>query len=118
MDGLRAYNEAQAGGSDARPLVVLVSDSGTKKVVGVLLGRTYVGLLTIERFFLPEELRRHRLGSLVLGIAEEEGRRRGCTRAVLSTLHFQAPGYYLKQGWEVAAQAAGVLVLLGWAGRR
>jgi hypothetical protein len=22
----------------------------------------------------------------------------------LSTLHFQAPGFYLKQGWEVAAR--------------
>jgi GNAT superfamily N-acetyltransferase len=104
MDGLRAYNEAQAGGSDARPLVVLVSDPGTKKVVGGLLGRTYLGLLTIERFFLPEELRRHRLGSRVLGMAEEGGRRRGCTRAVLSTLHFQAPSFYLKQGWEIAAR--------------
>jgi hypothetical protein len=59
-------------------------------------------------------------------MAEEEARRRGCydcvdrivlnayfrmghhpggfrTRAV-STLHFQAPGFYLKQGWEVAAR--------------
>jgi hypothetical protein len=25
---------------------------------------------------------------------------------VLSTLHFQAPGFYLKRGWEVAARAA------------
>jgi hypothetical protein len=37
-------------------------------------------------------------------MAEEEGRRRGCTRAVLSTIHFQAPVFYLKQGWEVAAR--------------
>jgi hypothetical protein len=37
-------------------------------------------------------------------MAEEEARQRGCTRAVLSTLHFQAPGFYLKQGWEVAAR--------------
>ena len=104
MDGLRAYNEAQTGDSDARPLVVLVHNSETQKVVGGLLGRTYLGLLTIERFFLPEELRRHRLGSRVLALAEEEGRRRGCTRGVLSTLHFQAPGFYLKRGWEVAAR--------------
>ena len=60
--------------------------------------------LTVERFFLPEDLRRDRLGSRILAMAEEEGRRRGCTRAVLSTLHFQAPGFYLKQGWEVAAR--------------
>jgi hypothetical protein len=40
----------------------------------------------------------------ILAMAEEEARRRGRTRAVLSTLHFQAPGFYQKQGWEVAAR--------------
>jgi GNAT superfamily N-acetyltransferase len=103
-EGLRAYNDAQAGYSDSRALAVLVSDSETKKVVGGLLGRTSLGLLMVERFFLPEQLRRGRLGSRILVMAEEEARRRGCTRAVLSTVHFQAPGFYLKQGWEVAAR--------------
>jgi GNAT superfamily N-acetyltransferase len=103
-DGLRAYNEAQAGSWDGRPLAILAHDPKTKKVVGGLLGRTSLGLLNVERFFLPEELRGDRLGSRILAMAEEEGRRRGCTRAVLSTLHFQAPGFYLKQGWEVAAR--------------
>jgi GNAT superfamily N-acetyltransferase len=103
-EGLRAYNEAQAGYSDSRALAVLVSDPETKKVVGGLLGRTSLGLLRVERFFLPEGLRRDRLGSRILAIAEEEGRRRGCTRAVLSTVHFQAPGFYLKQGWEIAVR--------------
>jgi GNAT superfamily N-acetyltransferase len=103
-DGLRAYNEAQAGYSDSRALAVLVRDSETKRVVGGLLGRTSLGLLRVERFFLPESLRRNRLGSRILAMAEQEARRRGCTRAVLSTLHFQAPGFYLKQGWEVAAR--------------
>jgi GNAT superfamily N-acetyltransferase len=60
--------------------------------------------LTVERFFLPEHLRRDRLGSRILAMAENEGRQRGCTRAVLSTVHFQAPGFYQKQGWEVAAR--------------
>ena len=104
MGGLRAYNDAQAGAYDGGPLAVFVRDPESRRVVGGLLGRTYLGLLTVERFFLPEDLRRSRLGSRVLAMAEEEGRRRGCTRAVLSTLHFQAPGFYLKQGWEVAAR--------------
>jgi GNAT superfamily N-acetyltransferase len=103
-DGLRAYNEAQAGYQDSRPLAVLVSDPETKKVVGGLLGRTSLGLLRVERFFLPEHLRRGGLGSRILAMTEHEARRRGCTRAVLSTIHFQAPGFYLKQGWEVAAR--------------
>jgi GNAT superfamily N-acetyltransferase len=104
MDGLRAYNEAQVGGSDGRSLAILVRDPDTKKVIGGLLGRTYLGLLTVERFFLPEGVRRGRLGSRILTMTEEEARRRGCTRAVLSTLHFQAPDFYRKQGWEVAAR--------------
>jgi GNAT superfamily N-acetyltransferase len=103
-DGLRAYNEEWAGGWDGRPLAIFARDPQTKKVVGGLLGRTSLGLLNVERFFLPLPLRRDRLGSRILSVAEEEGRRRGCTRAVLSTLHFQAPGFYLKQGWEVAAR--------------
>ena len=103
-DGLRAYNEAQAGAWDGRPLAIFARDPETKKVVGGLLGRTSLGLLRVDTFFLPEDLRRARLGGRILTMAEEEGRRRGCTRAVLSTLHFQAPGFYLKQGWEVAAR--------------
>ena len=31
-------------------------------------------------------------------------RRCGCTRGMLSTLHIQAPGSYVEQGWEVAAR--------------
>ena len=104
MDGLRAYNEERAGVSDARQLAILARDPDTREVVGGLLGRSYLGLLTVERFYLPENLRRGGLGGRILAMAEEEGRRRGCTRAVLSTLHFQAPGFYLKQGWEVAAR--------------
>ena len=103
-EGLRAYNEAQAGHSDSRPLNILARDPETRKVVGGLLGRTSLGLLRVDRFFLPEGLRRNRLGSRILAMAEQEATRRGCTRAVLSTLHFQAPGFYLKQGWEVAAR--------------
>jgi GNAT superfamily N-acetyltransferase len=103
-DGLRAYNEARAGCWDGRPLAILVRDPETEEVLGGLLGRTSLGLLRVDTFFLPEDLRRDGLGSRVLAMAEEEGRRRGCTRAVLSTLHFQAPGFYLKQGWEVAAR--------------
>jgi GNAT superfamily N-acetyltransferase len=102
--GLRAYNEAQAGVSDSRALGILVRDPETQNVVGGLLGRTSLGLLRVDRFFLPEDLRCGGLGSRLLAMAEEEARRRGCTRAVLSTIHFQAPGFYAKQGWEVAAK--------------
>lgn len=60
-------------------------------------------MLFIDRFFLPEKYRGNRLGARLLAMAEEEGKRRGCAVIALFTLHFQAPGFYQKQGYEVAA---------------
>jgi len=56
-DGLRAYNEVRAGCWDGRPLAILVRDPETEKVLGGLLGRTSLGLLRVDTFFLPDDLR-------------------------------------------------------------
>jgi GNAT superfamily N-acetyltransferase len=103
-DGLRDYNTSKAGYDDYKPLAVFVTDPATGKVEGGLHGGSYMGQLRIDRFFLPEGLRRDRIGSRVLAMAEEEGRRRGCTRVALNTLEIQAPGFYRKQGYEMAAK--------------
>ena len=103
-DGLRAYNAEQAGRVDYRPLAVFLTDPLSGKVLGGLYGSSSLGLLRIDRFFLPEDLRRDRLGSRLLAMAEAEGRRRGCTRIALNTMEIQAPGFYLKQGYEMAAR--------------
>ena len=102
-DGLRAYNTSQAGYDDSRPLAVFVTDPVSGKVLGGLYGGSYLGQVRVDRVFLPEGLRRFRLGSRILAMAEEEGRRRGCTRIALNTLEIQARGFYQKQGYETAA---------------
>jgi GNAT superfamily N-acetyltransferase len=107
-DGLGAYNFEKAGYRDQRPLAILVSDPETGDVVGGLLGGTSFGLLRIDRFFLPESLRKQGLGTKIINAAEEEGVRRGCTRALLTTLSFQAPDFYKRQGWEVLAELEGI----------
>ena len=83
---------------------MFVTDPTTGQVAGGLYGGSYLGQLRVDRFFLPEGRRRDRLGSRVLALAEEEGRRRGCSRVMLNTLEIQAPGFYRKQGYEVAAR--------------
>ena len=103
QEGLRAYNTSKAGRDDSRPLAVFVTDPETGKVLGGLYGGSYLGQLRVDRFFLPEELRRDRIGSRLLTLAEEEARRRGCTRVTLNTMEIQAPGFYRKQGYEAAA---------------
>jgi GNAT superfamily N-acetyltransferase len=102
-DGLGAYDFSQIGYRDFRRLAVFVRDAQTGKVVGGLYGRSEFGLVYVDWLFLPEELRRARIGSRVLAMAEEEGRRRGCTRIALTTLSVEAPGFYKKQRYEVAA---------------
>ena len=102
-DGLIAYDISQTGYNDFRPLAVFVRDPATGKVVGGLHGRSEFGLVYVAWFFLPEDLRRARIGSRVLAMAEEEGRRRGCTRIALTTLSVEAPGFYKKQGYDLAA---------------
>ena len=102
-DGLIGYDLSQTGYYDFRPLAVFVRDPATGEVVGGLHGRSEFGLVYVAWFFLPADRRRAGIGSRVLAMAEEEGRRRSCTRIALTTLSIEAPGFYLKQGYEVAA---------------
>ena len=102
-DGLGAYDFSQIGYRDFRRLAVLVRNPQTGKVVGGLYGRSEFGLVYVDWLFLPEDLRGAGIGSRVLAMAEEEGRRRGCTRIALTTLSVEAPGFYKKQGYDVAA---------------
>ena len=103
VDGLGAYDFSRIGYRDFRRLAVLVRNPQTGKVVGGLYGRSEFGLVYVDWLFLPEDLRGAGIGSRVLAMAEEEGRRRGCTRFALTTLSVEAPGFYKKQGYDVAA---------------
>jgi len=99
--GLALFNEQQSGVRDSRPLAVIVRDPETKQPVGGLTGRTSLGLLFIDLFFLPDNLRGGGLGSRLLRLAEDEARRRGCVSAVLYTISFQAPGFYERHGYRI-----------------
>ncbi len=99
--GLDGFNLDAAGYADRRELAVLVTDPQTGKVLGGLTGRTSLGMLFIDLFYLPAELRGQDLGSRILAAAEDEARRRGCCSGLLYTISFQAPDFYVKQGWRV-----------------
>lgn len=97
--GLGAFNEERSGTSDRRALSIVVRDPSTGKPLGGLTGRTSLGMLLIDVFYLPEICRGRGLGSRLLGLAEDEARRRGCGSGVLYTISFQAPGFYERHGW-------------------
>ena len=103
-DGLRDYNTSKAGYDDYRRIAIFVTDPESGAIVGGIYGGSYMGQMSIERVYLPETLRGDRLGSRIIKIAEEEARRRGCSRLTLNTMEIQAPCFYLKQGYEMAAK--------------
>lgn len=104
--GLAAYNEERFGRVDSRSLDILVRDDNSGEVVGGLLGHSSLGLFFLDLFYLPEALRRSGLGSRIIELAEQEGRRRGCTAAFVCTVTFQAPGFYQRHGYRPFGEIA------------
>ncbi|MFT8246349.1 GNAT family N-acetyltransferase [Roseomonas sp. BN140053] len=101
---LVAFNEAQIGPSDGRPLALLLREPAGGAVTGGLWGRTSWGWLFIELLAVPEHLRHQRLGSELMRQAEAEAARRGCIGVRLDTFSFQALGFYQKLGYAVFGQ--------------
>ncbi|MES0204729.1 MULTISPECIES: GNAT family N-acetyltransferase [unclassified Mesorhizobium] len=96
---LYRYNVAKSGVADRMPIGAIVRDA-SGKVVGGLWGRTELGLLFLDMFFLTEDVRGKSYGSRLLSAVETEARKRGCARAVVETSSFQAPGFYVRHGYE------------------
>ena len=97
--GLNSYNDDVTGYADRLPLGVLVKHPATGEVLGGATGRSSLGLLVLDLFYLPEALRGLGIGTAILRAFEEEGRRRGCVAGVLYTISFQAPEFYERHGW-------------------
>lgn len=97
--GLNNLEDVTAGISDRRPLAVILRDPNTEHVLGGAMGRSSLGLLFLDVFFLPQELRGMGFGTRILKRFEDEGRQRGCRSAFLYTISFQAPEFYARNGW-------------------
>jgi len=100
-DGLNAFNDEVVGYSDRIPRGVFARDPDTGELLGGVTGRSSLGLLFLDIFWLSKTNRRAGMGSQLLRMAEDEGRRRGCRSGVLYTITFQAPAFYQRHGWRV-----------------
>ena len=103
---LREYNAEKVGYRDARPLAVYVYDE-QGQVVGGLFGMTFWGWLAIDLLWLAEAVRGQGYGSQLIELAEQEALKRGCQQALVDTLSFQAPDFYLKHGYQVFGKLSG-----------
>ncbi len=109
-DGLVAFNAtrspyhaAASEGQHDQPLDVFVRDADGTNLGGIVCA-TLWGWLSIDLVWLDERLRGQGYGSRLIALAEDEARRRGCTRSRVTTYSFQARGFYEKLGYRVVGQ--------------
>ena len=96
--GLHAFNQEMGGPYDREPVTVLARDAN-EEVRGGLLGLTYWHWLFIDWLWLARDARGQGLGSELLKRAEDIARRRGCTDAYTDTFSFQAPDFWVRNGY-------------------
>jgi GNAT superfamily N-acetyltransferase len=82
-----------------RPLGVFVRNQ--EEIVAGLAGETYCGWLFVRYLWVSDDLRGQGVGRRLLGAGEDRALERGCHSVWLDTYSFQAPGFYLKLGYEV-----------------
>ncbi|WP_017957109.1 GNAT family N-acetyltransferase [Rhizobium leguminosarum] len=90
---LYRYNTKATGIDDRAPIGAELYDPAGK-VLGGLWGRTELGLLFLDMFFLPHRLRGSGYGARLLAVVEEDH------RAFVETSSFQAPGFYVHRGYQ------------------
>ena len=99
-NGLEAFNESRwPGHQQWRPLAVLARER--ESVVAGLAAETYSGWLFIRYLWVSDALRGKGMGRELIAGAEARALERGCHSAWVDTFSFQAPGFYLKLGYEV-----------------
>jgi predicted N-acetyltransferase YhbS len=102
---LRAYNEAQAGPSNAQLLALLIRDDNGE-ILGGLYGRFFYQWLFIELLSVPEQARGQGMGSKLMQMAEDLAREKECVGIWLDTFEFQAPEFYKRLGYNELGQIA------------
>ena len=107
IDRLYAYNVEHTGRAGGQWLAAFSRDE-TGRILAGLHGWTWAGWMKINYLWVSPEERRRGRGRQLLLMAESEARNRSCFYAMLNTYSFQAPDFYRKFGYRVAAIIAGL----------
>jgi len=101
-DRLYEFNSQATRIFDGEGLAIFVRDEQGQIVAGIC-GHTWGGCCEVKQFWVEQLRRRQGLGMQLLQAVEQEARRRNCQKIVLTTHSFQAPEFYLKQGFSILA---------------
>jgi GNAT superfamily N-acetyltransferase/predicted enzyme related to lactoylglutathione lyase len=102
-DRIYEFNSGATGIADGSWLGIFVRDDTGRLIAGIC-GSAWGECVELRQVWVDAAWRRQGLGTRLLGVAEQEARRRGCRQIILTTFTFQAPGFYARHGYEVVAQ--------------
>ena len=104
--GLGAANEAAAPLHEVRPLACIARDAAGR-VIGGAVGRTWGRCCELQQLWVDAEQRKRGIASQLLRRFEARAAGRGCSVFYLTTLSFQAPGFYRKHGYATLGEIRG-----------
>lgn len=109
INGLLKYNLNKTSGKLKEPDIEIVRVARDKDnvIIGGALGSTYLSSLELEVMWVNEKYRGQNIASQLLEEIESEAKVAGCRLAHLTTYSFQAPEFYLKQGYTVCGEVDG-----------
>ena len=99
-NGLRTFNLQYAPPENYQRLAVLLHGLGGQ-LMGGILGNTWWNWLRIDILWVDKTVRYQGWGTRLMQAAEAEAIRRGCHRAFLDTMSFQALPFYLRLGYTI-----------------
>lgn len=87
---------------EAKPLVLLARDG--EHVIGGLFAETQLLWLRLSIMAIAPDSRSRGIGAALLAEAERQAIARGCQYAYVDTMEYQAPDFYLAQGYTVVGE--------------
>jgi|TARA_R110000772_G_scaffold19634_11_gene54766 GNAT superfamily N-acetyltransferase len=99
-DKIAEFNWANWEVSERKAIAVKLNDENGDVIAGAA-GRTFGDWLMINTLWVSETLRGQQVGSKILHEMEQAAQARGCNKALLDTLNFQAMPFYEKHGYQV-----------------
>lgn len=104
--GLDEYNFSIAPLDAVAPLATMATGADDR-VVGGAVGRTWGRCCELLQLWVERERRSSGVGTRLLEAFEARARERGCNVFYLTTLSFQAPGFYRRHGYAPIAEISG-----------
>jgi len=97
---LRHFNYTIVGEYPEGEAIWLNAKDEAGNLLGGFRGEVFFGWLLINVLFVEKSERGRGLGRRLLAHGEDAAREKGALHARLDTFEWQAPGFYLKQGYE------------------